>query len=286
MSPKGSDAKRPFPRPFLLNELSTVDHSVPGVFWMGHHNEASFGATPYLFQARIHDNNNVWIMVDTPKFSESAVKDVVSVTGNDAGPEYLFLTHVDDTADHNKWANRFKGLKRIFHAGDLGRHNWIGDLTLEQVEVLLPAVRDKGQATDSLIAYSLDGRALDSDWQVPFEHGELDTNVVVLHTPGHSPGSITLYKRRVSSVEPGILFTGDTYAYTTSGGGRMTGFGRYGNNKKEQIETLTRMDKLTAWDIIAPGHGHPRDYRGQKEGARQAELKVAQDDLLPQAIRK
>jgi glyoxylase-like metal-dependent hydrolase (beta-lactamase superfamily II) len=126
----------------------------------------------------------------------------------------------------------------------------------------------------------LDGTVLDHDWQEPFERGELDSDAVILHTPGHSPGSITLYVRRTAPNLPGILFTGDTYAYTTSGGGRMTGFGRYGNQRKQQVETLERLSKLTAWDIVAPGHGHPRDYRGHDHDTKLRELKVAQEDLL------
>jgi glyoxylase-like metal-dependent hydrolase (beta-lactamase superfamily II) len=283
MSPKGDKQRtmRPFPRPFLLDELAPTDASVPNVYWMGHHNEASFGAVPYLLQIR-HQNRPVWIMVDTPKYSATAVNDVLSVTGESSGPEYLFLTHVDDTADHGKWAERFPGLKQIFHAGDLGRHNWIGDHTLEDVEILLPTPTSTmaSPQLDTLTAYTLDGTVLDHGWQGPFERGELDSDAVVLHTPGHSPGSITLYVRRMAPNQPGILFTGDTYAYTTSSGGRMTGFGRYGNQRRQQVETLEKLSKLTAWDIVAPGHGHPRDYRGHDNDTKLQELKVAQEDLL------
>lgn len=283
---------RPFPRPFLLDEMASTDTSIPGVYWVGHHNEASFGVVPYLLQAN-HNGRQVWIMVDTPKFSKAAVDDILSVTGVDGAPEYLFLTHVDDTADHGKWAERFPGLKRIFHSGDLGRHNWIGDETLADAEVLLPTVGvavNNGDSNDDaqlyLTAYTLDGAVLggDSDWLERFESGAShdDSDVVILHTPGHSPGSITLYKRRgrAAADTPGILFTGDTYAFTPSGGGKMTGFGRYGNYMKQQVETLSRIGDLQGWDVIAPGHGHPRDYRGKGGAVKAAEMKVAQDDLL------
>lgn len=308
--------RRPFPRPFLqpregMNNV-TDNSIIRNVYWTGHHNEASFGAIPYLVRAfHHHDNNNnnrnntnntnsqssVWIMVDTPKFSKAAVEDVMTVTGP-TGPDYLFLTHVDDTADHGKWAARFSNnMKRIFHSSDLGRHNWIGDASLETVEILLPATdvhRDNekttAQADGTLTAYNLDGTVLGNDWLDQWENGSLD--VVILHTPGHSPGSISLLKRRVVSDNsdsscPGILFTGDTYAYTTANGGRMTGFGRYGHNRKQQVETLSRILNISKhWDVIAPGHGHARDYRGQDDdgdgdSTKAAEIKVAQDDLIP-----
>lgn len=103
MSPKKASATKdgedpsarlniaPFPRPFLRNELAVVDVAIPDVYWAGHHNEASFGAVPYLLQVR-HNNKPTWVMVDTPKYSTAAVQDILSVTGADHEPEYLFLT--------------------------------------------------------------------------------------------------------------------------------------------------------------------------------------------------
>jgi hypothetical protein len=58
-------------------------------------------------------------MVDTSVYSKSSLLAVASVTGPQ-GPDYLFLTHVDDTADHGKWADAFDA-QQIFHEGDLGR---------------------------------------------------------------------------------------------------------------------------------------------------------------------
>mmetsp|Transcript_25859 Transcript_25859/g.53917 ORF Transcript_25859/g.53917 Transcript_25859/m.53917 type:complete len:272 (-) Transcript_25859:588-1403(-) len=92
--------KAPFPRQFL------DDESLGEIYWLGHHNEKSFGATPYLFKTSYQGKDDVWIMVDTPKFSASALKAVEGLTGPN-GPDYLFLTHVDDTADHGKWAEHY-----------------------------------------------------------------------------------------------------------------------------------------------------------------------------------
>ena len=76
-------------------------------------------------------------MVDTPKFSKSAVAAIESLTGDGRPVDCLILTHVDDTAGHNDWKDHYPNLQRIFHSGDLGKHNWVGDTTLEHVEVLL-----------------------------------------------------------------------------------------------------------------------------------------------------
>lgn len=277
-----SQEKRPFPRPLLLDD--NVE-PLQDVYWTGHHNEASFGAVPFLVKVRHEGEDSVWIMVDTPKYSKAAVDDVISVTG-EQGPQYLFLTHVDDTADHGKWVARFPDMHEIFHTGDLGRHNWIGDRTLEDVDILLPVVSAE-DSSGSLTAYSLNGQVLPRDWREQWEAGSIlkDSNVVILHTPGHSPGSITLYKRPNNDEgSPGIIFTGDTYAYTYREGGKMTGFGRYGNNLEQQAETLGKLLELD-WDIVAAGHGISRDYRGQSFAVKAAELKVAQEDLVPRLSR-
>ena len=87
----GRDA--PFPRPLVSISTNKVDDL--GVYYLGHHNEGSFGATPYLILSA-----DVSVMVDVPRFSAPAVRAVRSLAAN--GPDYMFLTHVDDTTDHNK----------------------------------------------------------------------------------------------------------------------------------------------------------------------------------------
>jgi len=284
-SPKSDIAnEKPFPRPFL--------GTVPDVYWVGHHNEFSFGATPYLLKvpAAANDDSNknnddVWIMVDTPRYGRSAVEAVTGLAGPN-GPDYLFLTHVDDTADHGKWADHFNNMKQVFHSGDLGRHNWVGDETLADVDILLQSHEQESKNNDALTAFRLeDGSLLPEHWAETTDAAELP--VVILHTPGHSPGSITLYRRPTSDA-PGILFTGDTYSFRIhngergrNGDGYMTGFPRYGNRLDVQSDTIPKFLDLD-WDVVAPGHGHPRDYRDCGSNKRQIqadEMAVAVDEL-------
>lgn len=69
--------------------------------------------------------------------------------------------------------------------------------------------------------------------------------------------------RVLDSLHVLYLCLGDTYAWTTRDGGHMSGFPRYGNNLHEQAATLQKLGNLShMWDIIAPGHGHPRIYLG------------------------
>ncbi|KAL3794902.1 hypothetical protein HJC23_004279 [Cyclotella cryptica] len=273
-------SKHPFPRP-IYSVHSTDEEVDLGVYYLGHHNDASFGATPYLVLGKSPQGKTISVMVDVPRFGPSAVRAIKSLAPN--GPDYLFLTHVDDTADHNKWVGEFTSLKRIFHSGDLGRHNWIGDKTLENVEILLKGA----SGGEKLMFWDIDGNPLSSGW-LGVDIGE--EQFVILHTPGHSPGSISLlFRPRSSQSEQqppcqetvkGILFTGDTYAWTTRDGGHMSGFPRYGNDLSLQAETLQKIGQLVEkWDIIAPGHGHPRFYGEGSSKRKLDELSVAVNEL-------
>ena len=278
INPKFNGLELPFPRP-IVYAPSTGDYDDEDtVYHVGHHNENSFGGCPYLFSFSPDGSNGeekVWIMVDTPRYSNSAVQTIESLTGKGRGPDYLFLTHVDDTADHGKWKEHYPNLKRIFHSGDLGRHNWLGDSTLNDVEVLLEG-KSKDDPSVPLQLFTVDGAAVTSIEDAP------DEKVLIVHTPGHSPGSISLWKRPTSSKSPtyshGVLFTGDTYAFTTRGGGHMSGFPQYGNNRSQQARVLPRLLDLD-WQVVAPGHGHVRDYTRSNGASREAEMQPAVDEL-------
>jgi glyoxylase-like metal-dependent hydrolase (beta-lactamase superfamily II)/ferredoxin len=284
----------PFPRLVSSRNFSN------NVYYIGHHNSKSFGAIPYLLSSSTTASSSksaspaesaeskFWIMVDTPKYSQSSIDAIESITGSN-GPSYLVLTHVDDTADHNKWKNKYPNLKRIFHSGDLGPiYNWIGDDSLKDVEILLKmkssvSVSDNGNTDDDddnqlpqqLQIFDINGNPINNN-----DNNYDDNDVVLVHTPGHSPGSISLLKRPKRSINgvssiissssssssnssgyeyPGVIFTGDTYSYTTRDDGHMTGFPLYGNDLRLQSKIIPLLLDLD-WLIIAPGHGHVRDY--------------------------
>lgn len=303
LNPKfNGGADPPFPRRVVggNDDSDTRSSFSPEVYFLGHHNEKSFGATPYLFHSAAH---NCWIMVDTPKFSKSAVKAVETLTGIGRGPAYLILTHVDDTAGHNEWKDHYgSSLRRVFHAGDLGRHNWIGDTTLEGVEVLLQRPPETDGRPSSLQAYDLTGTPIDDEAAAKEE-------VVLLHTPGHSPGSISVLFRSQGGDGDGhnddghghgVLFTGDTYAYRLSANA-MTGMPQYGYDRRQQAETLRLLlpscggvsAKTNAannprswldWSVVMPGHGHYRDYSyigdpDERHDVQRQEMEPALEEL-------
>jgi glyoxylase-like metal-dependent hydrolase (beta-lactamase superfamily II) len=75
----------------------------------------------------------------------------------------------------------------------------------------------------------------------------------VLHTPGHTPGSICLYAE-----EDRVLISGDTVF--TDGG-----FGRYDFLGGSRAELARSLDRLTQLDVegLYPGHGEPVDCGGR-----------------------
>ena len=74
----------------------------------------------------------------------------------------------------------------------------------------------------------------------------LDTDFVVLHTPGHSQGSICLY-----SEERGVLFSGDTLLFKTVGRTDVVG----GDIKKMTKSIRTTLFELPPETRLFPGHG-------------------------------
>jgi glyoxylase-like metal-dependent hydrolase (beta-lactamase superfamily II) len=69
----------------------------------------------------------------------------------------------------------------------------------------------------------------------------------VIHTPGHTPGSICLYQR-----ESKVLFSGDT-VFGGGGVGRVDLFGGDAAALVRSIERLTKLDI----EVLYPGHGEP-----------------------------
>jgi glyoxylase-like metal-dependent hydrolase (beta-lactamase superfamily II) len=96
--------------------------------------------------------------------------------------------------------------------------------------------------------------------------GEGDSigGLTVLHTPGHTPGSISLLSERDQ-----ILISGDTVF--TDGA-----FGRYdfiGGSREQLARSLDRLS-LLAIEGLYPGHGEPVDHGGSRHiGAAQQLMK-------------
>jgi glyoxylase-like metal-dependent hydrolase (beta-lactamase superfamily II)/ferredoxin len=137
----------------LLNEVkeSFPKQITENIFLNGFHSDKSFGATSYLIQ--IETGN---LLIDSPRFT-SAIAERISKLGK---VETIFLTHIDDVADHLKYSSYFDA-KRIIHHHDL--------YDLKDIEIIL------------------------QDDEVY----NLDNEIQIIPTPGHTKGSsVLLYKNK------------------------------------------------------------------------------------------
>ena len=121
-------------------------HAAGEVFYCGWASHRSFGARSWLIQRA--DGN---VMVDVPRWSAPLARRI-EVMG---GLAQIVLTHRDDVADHQRWAQAF-ACERWIHRGD-------ADAAPSAEQVL------EGQ-----------------------EPLELAPQIELLPTPGHTPGSLCL----------------------------------------------------------------------------------------------
>lgn len=92
----------------MKEALATLPESIRGdLYRCGYASESSFGAISwYLRGAKI--------LVDSPRFAAPLVKNIEAL----GGVRRMLLTHQDDVADHQKFAERF-GCERVLHRDDV-----------------------------------------------------------------------------------------------------------------------------------------------------------------------
>ncbi|QSJ17940.1 MBL fold metallo-hydrolase [Nostoc sp. UHCC 0702] len=117
------DAQQTFP--LLVDE---------NIYHCGYHSEKSYGAASYLIQ--LAEGN---ILVDSPRFTPPLVKRIEEM----GGIHYMYLTHQDDVADHQKFAEHFH-CQRILHADDISG-------STRNVEIQLTGVEEFALTPDLLI---------------------------------------------------------------------------------------------------------------------------------------
>ncbi|AGY60693.1 MBL fold metallo-hydrolase [Gloeobacter kilaueensis] len=122
------------------------------VFYCGYHSEASYGAASYLI---LRPEGN--ILIDSPRFAPPLIKRLEQL----GGVRYLYLTHRDDVAEHQRFREHF-GCERILHTADIAADT-------RTVEIVLEG--------DAAIAFA--------------------PEVVILPVPGHTPGhTVLLYRQK------------------------------------------------------------------------------------------
>lgn len=110
-------------------DIKNVQQSFPilissPVHHCGYHAESSYGAASYLIQ---RPSGNV--LIDSPRFVPPLVKRLEAM----GGIRYLYLTHRDDVADHQKFQQHF-GCDRILHQADINRDTQMVEIQLSGTE--------------------------------------------------------------------------------------------------------------------------------------------------------
>lgn len=192
-------------------DLKKVQESFPlliedNVYHCGYHSKKSFGATSYFIQ---REEGN--ILVDCPRFTPSLVKRIEEL----GGLKYIFLTHKDDVADHEKFAKHFNA-ERIIHE-----------------EELCDSIPDAEIIITEYYKMKID---------------ETEDSPVIIPTPGHTKGHLCLlYKNK-------FLFTGDHIAYSKKLN-QLVAFRKYcqysWDKLYESVEQLIKID----FEWLLPGHG-------------------------------
>ncbi|BAY75957.1 beta-lactamase-like protein [Nostoc linckia NIES-25] len=122
------------------------------IYHCGYHSEKSYGAASYLIQ--LPEGN---ILVDSPRFTPPLVKRLEEM----GGIRYMYLTHRDDVADHQKFAEHFH-CQRILHADEISAGT-------RNVEIQLTG----------------------------FEPFTLTEDLLIISVPGHTKGhTVLLYKNK------------------------------------------------------------------------------------------
>lgn len=163
------------------------------------------------------------LIVDAPPDAASPIDQVLTETG--ATPVMLVLTHThwDHIGDAEAIRVRY-GIPLAVHPLDRGRLDDPGDTPVP----IPPAGVDRELAEGDELKLG-------------------EQTLVVMHTPGHSPGQVSLYLAAAN-----LLLGGDTLF--------PNGYGRTdipGASEKDTIATIRRLLDLPDEVTVLPGHGEP-----------------------------
>jgi glyoxylase-like metal-dependent hydrolase (beta-lactamase superfamily II)/ferredoxin len=194
-------------------------HPAGEVYYCGWASKRSFGACSWLIT---RPGGNV--LIDMPRWSAPLARRIKAMGGLAA----IVLTHRDDVADHQRWAQAFR-CERWIHRADAE--------AAPQAERLLQG----------------------------FDDHNLDDELRLIPTPGHTAGSLCVQLGRSRSV----LFSGDHLWWNRQHEVVVASERYCWWNFSEQIRSVTKLIDLdVAW--LLPGHGHrhrfaPGEWRSALE---------------------
>jgi len=138
-----------------------------GVYDLGYCSEDSFGASAW-FALRLAGN----VLIDSPRFTEALAGPIAAMGGID----HVLLTHCDDVADAERWAERFRARVWI-HADDRQAAPFATDILLgmhdTEIQPGLVAAPTPGHTKGSVV-FVLDQRFLFSGDSLAWSHERSD----------------------------------------------------------------------------------------------------------------
>ncbi len=148
--------------------------------------------------------------------------------------------HLDHTAVASQIRDKYEGIPIGIHKADKALlHGSSRDDHLATFQTLS---EDATQAVDTLYDDSLPK----PDFFLKDGQQLLDSDLSVIHTPGHTPGSVCFY-----SEEREALFSGDTLLFTTVGSSE----GRNSSTRDLLASITEKLFQLPAQTRLFPGHG-------------------------------
>ncbi|CAI0628186.1 unnamed protein product [Linum tenue] len=245
------EAQKTFPLPI-------DDNKIPGIYHCGYHSEKSYGAASYLI---IRPDGN--IIVDSPRFTEKLARNIEAL----GGANYMFLTHMDDVADHEKWSKRLN-CQRILHSGDVPVHFHSVRVDTADVEIKLEGngpwslgedvelIHVPGHTEDLVVSLPLISAPYPVDMRgILYYYLTLKLmNVTPVH---NKQGSVCLFYKPHK-----ILFAGDHLGMTEFGLSIFETYNRI--SVPMQLDSVKKLLKLN-FQWILPGHGRRAEYKDSQE---------------------
>lgn len=179
----------------------------------------------------LNDETKECVIIDCGAFYEEERKAVTDyITENGLKPKHLICTHahIDHNFGNNMIFNKFGLRPELCHKDKTLMENLPA-----QAQALIGLTYKENVPQPGLL--------FDEDYIVEFGSHKLS----VIHTPGHSPGSVMFYCK-----EENVVFSGDTL-FRMSVGRTDFQFGSF----TDIVESLRRVVKLLPADtLVLPGH--------------------------------